>query len=195
MFIPLVPAFQHSGVYGALPVVWAGRSAVAGEGYFNKAPVGSVYYRKVADGHLQTWTKIAYNGRADDWVGQGVITQRIAAVSEFTDGGSTAGTLVLDEQIPDKAYFEKTLLRNLTVTGASITTLVIIVGDGTDTDRYNTGTPSIAADADIIVMGAPSGTREHVDAKSVTLTVTEGSDFGDVTTLSFTIQLFYTLSN
>lgn len=195
MFIPLTPAWQHSGIFGPLPVVWAGRDAVASEGNWSKAAVGSTYIRKVADGHVQYWEKVANNGRADDWVGRGIITQRVASVSEFTDGGGTSGTLTLSQQIPDKAYFEKCLLRNLTVTGAGITTLVIIVGDGTDTDRYNTGTPSIAANADIVVMGAPSGTREHVDAKSVTLTVTEGSDFGDVTTLAFTIQLFYTLSN
>jgi hypothetical protein len=118
-------------------------------------------------------------------------TQHVV-LADFTDGGSTAGTLSLNVSIPAGAVFERTLVKGLTGTVGE-STAVIIVGDGTDTDRYNTGTPSVAADAAAgIDMGAPSGTLFHADAKTPIITVTEDSDFGDISAgLVFDITLFW----
>src|SRR5678816_3344650 len=55
--------------------------------------------------------------------------------SAFTDGGSTSGTKALATQIPVGARFVGCHLTALTgFTGD--TTAVVIIGDGSDTDRY-----------------------------------------------------------
>ncbi len=112
--------------------------------------------------------------------------------SQFTDGGSTAGTKVLGVTIPAGATFLRTLITG--VTGfAGDTSAVVTVGDGSDVDRYNTGTPSVfataAAGADA---GAPSGTLFHsADVASPTVTVTSAADFTNVTTGSMVVTLFW----
>lgn len=118
-------------------------------------------------------------------------SQRLTLAS-FTDGGGAAGTCNLNVSIPAGAVFERTLIKNLTGTVGE-STAVITVGDGTDVDRYNTGTPSVAADAAAgIDMGAPSGTLFHSAAKTPVVTVTEDSDFGDISAgLEFDITLFW----
>ena len=98
-------------------------------------------------------------------------------VSQFTDGGSTAGTYVLKTTIPAGAVYARTLSNALTGF-AGDTTATVTIGDGTDVDRYNTGTPDwFTTAAAGIDLGVPSGTLFHADAKSVTVTVTTGSDF------------------
>ena len=154
--------------------------------------VGTHIWRKVADGHVQELIKVKDDNRADDWVvAQGLIAQRID-FSEFTDGGSTTGTLVLDATIPQGAFFVRAYLVNNTA-ATDVTTLTIQIGDGTDADRYTTGTPSVAAAADIIDLGVPSGTDVHVDAiATVTVTLTEDDDFTDVTAWAATVIMEYT---
>lgn len=117
--------------------------------------------------------------------------QETVAYSAFTDGGSTAGTYNLKTSIPAGAVFARTLVTG--VTGfAGDTSAVLTVGDGTDVDRYNTGTPSVfataAAGADV---GAPSGTLFHSVAKTPKLTITSGSDFGAVSAGALTVTLFW----
>jgi hypothetical protein len=104
--------------------------------------------------------------------------QQTCAVGSFTDGGSTSGTLVLGLTIPAGARYVQTLSSAL-VGFAGDTTAVAILGDGSDTDRYNTSTPNFFTTAAAGVdMGAPSGTAFHSAAIStVTLTVTSSSDF------------------
>jgi len=81
------------------------------------------------------------------------------------------------------------------VTGfAGDTSATITIGDGTDADRYNTGTPSVFATATDIDAGAVSGTAYHAAAATPTLIVTSGSDFGAVTAGSVTITIFYYLA-
>lgn len=119
----------------------------------------------------------------------GYVEQRVL-LSDFTDGGAAVGTLVLDEGIPVGAYVLNTLLTD--VTGfAGDTSCTLTVGDGTDADRYNTGTPSIFTTANMVDMGVPSGTKPHAAAKNVTLTATSGSDWGAVTAGAFTIRIVY----
>lgn len=110
---------------------------------------------------------------------------------DFTDGGSTAGTYDLTETIPIGALFLGSSITGLTgFTGD--TSAVITVGDGSDADRYNTGTPSVfTTAANGIELGLPSGDRYHDAAATVTLTVTSGSDFTSVSAGELTIEMFY----
>ena len=117
------------------------------------------------------------------------IEERVT-LSQFTDGGSTAGTYTMKVQIPVGAEVVKTLITN--VTGfIGDTSAVVVVGDGTDVDRYNTGTPSVFATAAMVAAGAPSGTLVHTAAIKPVLTVTSASDFTAVTAGAMTIRIIY----
>lgn len=110
--------------------------------------------------------------------------------SAFTDGGGTSGTYNLTQQIPAGAFIEFIKV-TVNVAFSGDTTAVLIVGDGSDTDRYNTGTPSIFTTGHKD-MGVPSGTRMHTAAATVTLTVTSSADFTNVNVLgSVTVELFF----
>lgn len=110
--------------------------------------------------------------------------------SQFTDGGAAVGTYVLKQQIPVGASVIQALVTDV-VAFAGDTSCTLTIGDGTDADRYNTGTPSIFAATDMVTMGAPSGVREHSAAKSVTLTATSASDWGSVTGGALTVRIVY----
>lgn len=111
--------------------------------------------------------------------------------SQFTDGGSTSGTKNLATQIPVGARFLGCHLTALTgFTGD--TSATVIIGDGTDTDRYMTGTPSVfTTAANGLSLGNPSGVLYHDAAKTVTVTVTSGADFTSVSAGSMTVEYFY----
>lgn len=121
--------------------------------------------------------------------------QETVSYSQFTDGGGASGTYTLNTTIPDGAVFERCLVTNITgFTGDTSATLV--VGDGTDTDRYNTGTPSVfTTDAGGVSMGAPSGTVWHTADVNPVLTVTSATDFTLVTAGSLVITLFWWQAN
>lgn len=109
--------------------------------------------------------------------------------SAFTDGGGTSGTYNLTVQLPAGFFVEFT---KVTVDSAwsGDTTAVLIVGDGSDTDRYNTGTPSILTTG-LKDMGVPSGQRMHTAAATVTLTVTGTADFTNILgTGQVTIEIY-----
>lgn len=118
-----------------------------------------------------------------------VITETILK-SAFTDGGSTSGTKVMATQIPAGAiYLHSKVVVNTAFSGD--TSAVLTIGDGSDVDRYNTGTPSIFTTG-AKEMGVPSGNRFHPAAQSVTLTVTSGADFTNVAAGgSITVSLYY----
>lgn len=111
--------------------------------------------------------------------------------SQFTDGGATSGTKNLATQIPVGARFIGCHITALTgFTGD--TSAVVIIGDGTDTDRYMTGTPSVFTTASTgISLGNPSGVLYHDAAKTVTVTVTSAADFTSVSAGSMTVEYFY----
>ena len=118
-----------------------------------------------------------------------MITQTVA-YDEFTDGGAAVGTLDLTSTIPLGAVVMQTLIDD--VTGfAGDTSAVITIGDGTDVDRYNTGTPDIFSDADAISAGVVSGTAFHDAEETVTLTVTTAADFSSVSAGELTVTIFY----
>lgn len=114
------------------------------------------------------------------------------AFDAFTDGGGTSGTYdITASTIPVGATF---LYAAITaVTGfAGDTSAVVTIGDGTDADRYNTGTPNVFTTvANGVALGDPSGVRYHAAAKTITVTVTTAADFTSVSAGSLTLEFFY----
>ena len=119
----------------------------------------------------------------------GLISQTVLK-SAFTDGGATVGTKTLTTQIPAGAIFlYSEVVVNVAFSGD--TSAVLTIGDGSDVDRYNTGTPSLFTTG-AKEMGNPSGNRYHTAAATVTLTVTSTADFTNVNVLgSVTVNLYY----
>ena len=194
MFYPNTPQLVEFGVGPAAPAGWFGVDAPDGDGYpFLQAPVGSEYWYVVDSTHVAKYIKVKNDGRDDDWcIVSGVISERVV-LADFTDGGAAAGTVALATQIPAGAFVTRAYLLN--VTGfAGNTSATAALGDGTDVDRYGAASlPSVFADAVAVDMGALSGTAIHTAAKTPTLTVTGGSDFGAVSAGAATVRIFYTL--
>jgi len=120
-----------------------------------------------------------------------VLTETVLK-SAFTDGGAAVGTFQLIGTVPLGAL----LLATKIVCGVAFsgdTSAVITVGDGSDVDRYHTGTPSIfAASVDGVECGIVSGTKLITTANRPTLTVTSNADFTNVNTLgSVTVSIYY----
>ena len=113
-----------------------------------------------------------------------VAVQQAITAAAFTDGGGAAGTLILAASmaIPAGARFIACLVHGITgFTGAGNTTLTATVGDGSDVDRYNTGTPSwYTTGAAGVDMGVPSGTAWHTAAITPTVTITANSDITSI---------------
>lgn len=188
---PSTPAFGQ-GLNGGAPADFADTAAVDGDRPpWSRAPLGTTYWKRVTDNQQEHYVKAKNDGRNDDWVLlQGVIAQRVT-YSQLTDGGGTSGTKVLNATIPAGAYYINTLITDVDdwVGSAAVTWTL---GDGTDVDRYNTGTPSFAADADYLSAGVPSGTLLHSAAiATVTLTVIDDSDYGDISAGAVTVTMFY----
>jgi hypothetical protein len=188
--IPNYPDLWESAIDGSAPAVWFGNTVPDGDAKpFTLAPVGSTYIQNETT--PTTYVKTTDAGRDSDWsAAMGVLAQRVL-ISDFTDGGSTVGTLVLDGVIPAGAFVLRTIVSDLTgFTGD--TSAVMMVGDGTDDDRY-----TAAADIDVFTTavaidgGAPQGTQVHTTAKSVTLTVTSAANFTAVVAGALTIKIFY----
>jgi hypothetical protein len=189
------PTFANNGVAGASPAEWYGTEAVDGDrAPWVLVPVGSVYVRKTSNtANTQSFVKHAAEGRDDDWGIEGSVhtVQKYFTYASLTANGAS-GTLVLAETIPVGAKVIDSVLLNVTgFTGD--TSAVIIVGDGTDTDRYNTGTPSVFTTATAIDLGAASGTAIHTTAKSVTVTITSATAYSAVTAGAATLRIRYYL--
>ena len=118
------------------------------------------------------------------------ISQSVA-FGDFTDGGSTSGTLVMNDAIPVGAIIMGAGV--LVSAGfAGDTTATLQIGDGSDVDRYSTGTPSIFATAATgIQPGVPSGTKYVVTANTPTLTVTGTADFTSVSAGAMVVSIYF----
>jgi len=73
------------------------------------------------------------------------------------------------------------------ITGDS--TAVAIIGDGSTTNRFNTGTPSVFTTTSYVDMGAVSGTPLITTAVRPVITVTEDSEWGDVSAGALSIHI------
>lgn len=191
------PQKVHFTGSGYAPYLWFGDDAVDGDADpWLGAPVGSIYEYKASElVQPAIFIKRSDNARDDDWgaVGGNYVFQQRITRAQFTDGGSTVGTLVLTGTIPAGAWVEQTILKDVTgFTGD--TSATILVGDGSDADRYSTGTPSVFTTAVAIDVGVPSGTKVHVAAVStVTITVTSAADFTNVAAGAMTVCIHYKL--
>lgn len=110
--------------------------------------------------------------------------------AQFTDGGSTAGTYQMTRVLPVGAHVIATTYTQITGFIGD-TSAVLVVGDGSDADRYNTGTPSVFTTAGAVEAGIPSGVKGHATAIYPTLTVTSGADFTNVTAGAVKVKIFY----
>lgn len=149
---------------------------------FTALAPGSLVICKPQAGIVEYWVR---GVDSQDLIGDfacvaGVLTERIS-VADFTDGGSTAGTLVLTADLPAGAFILGSSVMD--VTGfAGDTTAVLTIGDGSDADRYNTSTFNVFSTATIpasvTTQNAPSGNRGSTAATTtVTITVTTSADF------------------
>jgi hypothetical protein len=117
------------------------------------------------------------------------IYQETVALADFTDGEGTSGTYTCTFELPAGFWINRAILTD--VTGfAGDTSAVAIIGDGTDTDRLNTGTPSVFTTATIIDLGAPSGVLPVTTAFKPVITITSAADFGDVSAGKLTLQVW-----
>ncbi len=182
--------FHESGIIGAGPGLWYGTTAPNGDaGDWARAPIGSRYYQRLSAGGGIWWEKVSNKQLDGDWrPTSGTIIQTVS-YSDFTDGTAAVGTLVLTDGIPVGATVVRTFLQALTGFTGNVS-CVLTVGDGTDPDRYMTGTPSIyttaAGETDL---GAISGVAYHTAAKSVTLTATSDSDWTAVAAGAMTVVI------
>ena len=130
-------------------------------------------------------------GVASEWCIPFGVIQETVSYSDFTDGGAAVGTYTFTDTIPAGATVYYTAIDAITgFTGDSSCSLT--VGDGSDVDRYNTGTPSIFTTAAAgVSAGAISGTAFHATAVSPVLTATSGSDWGLVTAGKVTVRIYY----
>ena len=115
-------------------------------------------------------------------------------VASFTDGGAAVGTYQLVGSIPAGSLVLGTKIGPV-VGFTGDTSAVLIVGDGSDADRYMTGTPNVfATDAVGIECGVPNGTKLVKTANRPTLTITSAADFTAVVTDAkgvVTVSIFY----
>ncbi len=119
-----------------------------------------------------------------------VIKETVTRAS-MTDGGSTSGTKVLAATVPAGAVFVQSMATAITGFTGDVSA-AIIIGDGVDTDRYNTGTPSVFTTASQgVALGVPSGTLWHTAAITPTVTITSNADFTNVVAGSVDITLVF----
>ena len=99
--------------------------------------------------------------------------------SDFTDNEDTTGTYTSKIVLPVDFYISRCILTN--VTGfTNDTTATIIIGDGSDTDRLHTGTPSVFTTIAALDLGVVSGTSCIATAFSPVLLVTGAADFTSI---------------
>lgn len=117
------------------------------------------------------------------------ITQTVL-FSEFTDGGSTLGTLTMTDYIPAGAMLISPARVTVAAGFIGDTSAVLTISDGSDVDRFNTGTPSVFTTAATgIEMGAPSGSKFIVTAVQPILRVTSAADFTSVSAGTMTVTI------
>jgi len=119
-----------------------------------------------------------------------VLTESVARAA-FTDGGSTSGTFQLLGSLPAGAVV---LATRVSVETAFIgdTSATLTIGDGSDVDRYNTGTPSVFTAAAVgVEVGVPSGSKLVTTENRPTLTITSGADFTNVSAGALTVRIYY----
>lgn len=122
-------------------------------------------------------------------VGLTVYEEKSIVYTQFTDGGSTAGTYAVGFTLPVGFFIEYVILSDITGF-AGDTSAVAIVGDGSDTDRLNASTLNVFSTLGGLYGGVPSGTRVVATAFKPTITVTGGADFTSVNAGELTLKVY-----
>jgi hypothetical protein len=153
-------------------------------------PVGTEYWRRNGK-QVEKYMKLADDHQSGDWaLVHGVIAARLTK-ADFVDGGGASGTYTFAEQIPIHATVRYSQVVDV-VAWSGNTSAVITIGDGSDVDRYNTGTPSVFSTVNLVDVGAVSGTAYHAAAKAPVITVTGNSDFTPIAaTAALMARIFY----
>lgn len=119
-------------------------------------------------------------------------------VAEYTlthaalTAGATSQAINTGLEIPKGCVALRSFIDNVVgFTGGSNASATITIGDGSDVDRYNTGTPNIFVTADTIDAGVVSGTAWHTAAVPLTLTVATSVNVNLVTAGSAKITVVY----
>jgi hypothetical protein len=107
----------------------------------------------------------------------GTLTLAVAA-EDLVDGGGATGTATSSDTIPAGALIFATAVTQVTGFAGDVSA-IIKIGDGTDDDRFNTGTPSVfATAANGVEVGRPSGDVRVRTAVHVVATITSSTDIG-----------------
>lgn len=140
---------------------------------------------------LGTLDMVLPDGGTNRTVGLAGVLEETFAYDDFTDGGGAVGTVQFQGSLPKGAV----VLGSKAIVGAGFagdTSAAMTVGDGSDVDRYNTGTPSVfATAADGVQTGVPSGDKLLTAENRPTVTVTTNADFTSVTAGSVTVAIYY----
>lgn len=130
--------------------------------------------------------------KVDQWV----------KVEDFTDGGSTAGTLTLNNQIPAGSFV---IGSKVTVTEGFTgdTSCVLDIGTSGDPDAFSYTTHNIFAAAKNLVEGCDSASAGNTGTgivpissdTTVLLTATSGTDWSAVTAGKMYVEVFYLSTN
>jgi hypothetical protein len=127
------------------------------------------------------------------------VAQRVS-YADFTDGGTTDGTLVLDNTIPAGSFVIGTKVKVETAfDGGSNSTAVLDIGDGSDADIFSYTTHNLATAADNLVevcdpystAGSETGIVPIASETSITLTATVDSDWTTLDQGQALIEIFY----
>lgn len=114
--------------------------------------------------------------------------------SQFTNGTTTA-TYALPGTIPAGAVFYWSAITSVGqgFSGTPNATATMVIGDGSDADRYSgtAGSNVFTTAAGGVDAGTPSGVRYHAAAKQPVLTITPGSVWGSVTAGTVAVRLYY----
>lgn len=186
------PEYYESGVSGPNPSDWFGTDAIDGDaGDFARSAPGFSYIQRDLTNNLASIPryKVKASGLENDWAGLQCISETVTRAM-MTDGGAAIGTYDLRTQIPAGAWGLRCFLQDVTGFTGNVSA-TIQVGDGTDVDRYTTGTPSVFTTAVAIDLGVLSGTAIHIAAVTPKITITASADFTAVTAGTLTIKLFY----
>lgn len=126
-----------------------------------------------------------------------VVIEETFGYAAFTDGGGGGGTegtyQIKTGSIPVQAIVLFASCTDI-VGFANDSSATVEVGDGSDPNRYSTGTPSVFTTAtDGVALGACTGIQYHAAAKNITVTVTTGANFTSVNAGQLTIRVYYLL--
>ncbi|HUU90457.1 MAG TPA: hypothetical protein VM238_04525 [Phycisphaerae bacterium] len=162
----------------------------------------TLYYAMMEPG---TWASVGHFKDKDGRLIEGpvrCIQQDAISYDDFTDGGGASGTLILTKPLPDGAIVLGWAANVSTAftSAANTSSCVLAVGDGSTADIFSPETDPSIMTANIVARTClnpddiNANLVPHATAETaITLTVTEDSDFGQLTQGEMDFTLFYIL--